>query len=267
MNKFTKSLIATGLSVATVLPNTNMVSSAFVPTNYKDSKCIDIRKLGVDSNYIKKDKNVCGCKTCGFAAMTYDKISDYVSDLEKEFDVLSKKIYVPEVATKISIIESILDRLSDSITLDHYKNKNFLLVSANTLPRDLSTNVNFGKKDGIKYEDTYTKNYFNNLKETKVQPFLENVKAFRKNNEGKVDYNDLAGFFKGFLSLFGVASAILITVFIGGLSIYSAVKKPEILEGKINEITDFINKASPEAINLVKKNFPNTNALVEKKLK
>ena len=236
-----KKLVSTGLSVAMVISvcNTSLVSNAYAPTDYHDYKCIDIRKLDVGKNFIKKDKNVCDCKTCSFAAMTYDKISDYITDLEKEFEVLSKEKYIPEVATKISIIESILDRLSDSITLEHYKNKNFLLVSANTLPRDLSTNVNFGKKDGITYETTYTENYFDNLKETKVQPFLENVKAFRKNNEGKVDYNDLAGFFKEFFSLFGVcliSSAALVSVAV------SVVVNGKSIVNKISTFFSGLNK-------------------------
>ena len=218
-----KKLVSTGLSVAMVISvcNTSLVSNAYAPTDYHDYKCIDIRKLDVGKNFIKKDK------------------SDYITDLEKEFEVLSKEKYIPEVATKISIIESILDRLSDSITLEHYKNKNFLLVSANTLPRDLSTNVNFGKKDGITYETTYTENYFDNLKETKVQPFLENVKAFRKNNEGKVDYNDWAVFFKEFFSLFGVcliSSAALVSVAV------SVVVNGKSIVNKISTFFSGLNK-------------------------
>ncbi len=248
MSKMSKNLIAIALSTAMILHNVNTVVNAFVPTNYKDSKCIDVRDLGEDLKRITKEKSVCGCKTCSSDAMLYGEIPGYIDDLKKSListdedmgiytqrkinwgtgkytgfsivlatDAIAAKfnnqvreytaptfkksygiIYfvVTSVGALVGVVcslgensceirlnknmietsntESILQKLSTAIELKQYKNKNFLLVSTNTLPREQGVNVNFGKKDGMEVSSAFdlSEKDFEDLNENKIKPLL-----------------------------------------------------------------------------------------------
>lgn len=78
-----KKLISTGLSLAMAMSACSTKTYAWTPTDFDDPKCIDVRKLGVDTDYITKN-NVCGCKTCIVDAFTYSELEQYIIKIQKE---------------------------------------------------------------------------------------------------------------------------------------------------------------------------------------
>ena len=97
----------------------NVSILAFVPTDYDDPNCIDIRDLGVKTDYITKKNKVCGCKTCRIDALTFDRLESYVKKLRDEaisFDdsnSINKKRSITWEAGKYGAINVVL--LTDTV--------------------------------------------------------------------------------------------------------------------------------------------------------
>ena len=251
MNKFTKSLIATGLSVATVLPNTSMVSSAWAPTHIK-AKCMglsDLNEKGHISLPEKEGQEVCGCKTCTVDAVTYNKIGDYISILENEFDVQSKEADSLENRVKIDNIELILSSISSQIEDRVFANRNFLLVSTNYKPNEQDAIARFAYKDGI--TSNYDTDYFENINNEKIQPLLKKVSDYTSFMRGKEvphihnwgqDFKEL-----GLALVIGIATALSIPKLHEGyqkMSEFFKNKDIKKLVGKFNGLSENLKNSA-----------------------
>ena len=79
-----------------------------------------------------------------------------------------------ENKAKLNNIKQILKQLSTDINAAKFKNRNFLLVSTNYDPNLPDAISQFGKINGIAYnESLYGEEYFNKINEEKVKPLLD----------------------------------------------------------------------------------------------
>lgn len=82
---------------------------AYTPSDTNDPKCIDIRKLN-EKRWIflpeKKGKKVCGFKNCKIDIITFDKMPEYLQNLQKELQELDQDIRTNE---NKSVIEKMAD--------------------------------------------------------------------------------------------------------------------------------------------------------------
>ena len=173
-----KKLVSTGLSVAIAISVCNTKTYAWEPTDFTDPKCIDVRKLGVNTDYITKNK-VCGCKTCSVDAVMYNRLGDYLTDLENRFDSISKEENYIENKVKRSNIKLIVEAISRAIDRKDYKNGNFLLASTNYDPNYPSTTAFFTEKDDIIYRNNYDETYFAPLND-RLKTILSKIQNHNK---------------------------------------------------------------------------------------
>lgn len=177
MNKFTKSLIATGLSVATVLPNTNMVSNAWTPTTADWVNVDELNEKGILSLSNKQCKKIFNCDTCTMDAVKFDHIGKYVDDLNERYNELVKAPDSLENRVDVDIIiRSSLRQLSGIIKEGDFNNNNFLYVSANHYPGDPDVTVNLENKDQM--QSSYNQNELNSLIDKKINPILKNIDTY-----------------------------------------------------------------------------------------
>lgn len=71
----------------------SLTSYAWAPTDFEDSKCIDVSDLN-EKRYISKYGKICGCTDCGFDVLTYEKFENYLNDVEKNSNELTKIINI-----------------------------------------------------------------------------------------------------------------------------------------------------------------------------
>ncbi len=174
-----KKLISITLSITIAVSSCSTNMYAFVPTDYDNPKCIDIRDLGVKTDYITKENKLCECKTCSFDAVMFNRLDDYLADLENRFENLSKEENYLENNVKLKNIESILKDIFREIKYKSYKNMNFILTSLNNDINEPMAVAQFAKKDGLTYKDDYDDTYFNRIND-RVKIVLDKVENYNK---------------------------------------------------------------------------------------
>lgn len=174
-----KKLISITLSITIAVSSCSTNMYAFTPTDYDNPKCIDIRDLGVKTDYIAKENKVCGCKTCSIDAVMFNRLGDYLTDLENRFENLSKEENYLENNVKLKNIESILKDIFREIKYKSYKNMNFVLTSLNNDINEPMAVAQFAKKDGLTYNDDYDDTYFNRIND-KIKIILDKVENYNK---------------------------------------------------------------------------------------
>ena len=174
-----KKLISITLSITIAVSSCSTNMYAFTPTDYDNPKCIDIRDLGVKTDYITKENKVCGCKTCSIDAVMFNRLGDYLTDLENRFENLSKEENYLENKVKLKNIKYILEDISKAIEYKRYKNKNFVLASSSYDPNEPMAVAQFAKEDGLTYKDDYDDTYFNKIND-RVKIVLDKVENYNK---------------------------------------------------------------------------------------
>ena len=168
---------------------------AWVPSDTDDPKCIDIRNLDEKRiiQYPDKGKKVCGCKTCEVAAMTFDKLEEYISKIEKEMSELDEDIRTNDKKwstqklhdlNKVAGRELALRYMSSDIAAKNYKDGNYYFVAMNYDVGEADAIGTFAKKEGIEYNAEYDETYFNEIK--------DRIKNILKAREGKYDEDSKA---------------------------------------------------------------------------
>ncbi len=244
-----KKLISIALSIAMVMSVCSASIYAFAPTDFHNPKCIDVRKLGVDTDYITRKNKVCGCKTCSVDAVMYNKLDDYLTDLENLFEsILKEKNYI-ENAVKRMNIEDILTSISNDIKVENYKNRNFLLVSTNYDPNSPSSTASFSKKDDITYINNYDEAYFKEIND-RIKNILGKVEKRNKLLEDSpIIFNESSPaekFVKMLVSYLVFGSAVILTA-VYGQPIFNKIS--EFFKNKPNDAKELIGtiKKLPEA--------------------
>ena len=255
-----KKIVSTGLSLAIAMSVCSTKTYAWSPTDFDDPKCIDVRKLGVDTDYITK-KNVCKCKTCEVDAVMYNRLGDYLTDLENRFENIAKAENYIENEMKRKNVEDILEKIAEEINRKAYRNSNFLLVSTNYDPHSPSATAFFTEKDKVTYKNNYNETYFEKIND-RVKNILNKV---RKHNElledspTKINYAEENKKFATILTAgFGVGTIIALTAVFGN-SIADEIK--EFFNNKpknADELIEIIKKLPEEAQNIIKKKFLDT---------
>ena len=164
-----KKLISITLSITIAVSSCSTNMYAFTPTDYDNPKCIDIRDLGVKTDYI----------TCSIDAVMFNRLVDYLTDLENRFENLSKEENYLENNVKLKNIESILKDIFREIKYKSYKNMNFVLTSLNNDINEPMAVAKFAKKDGLTYKDDYDDTYFNRIND-KIKIILDKVENYNK---------------------------------------------------------------------------------------
>ena len=88
-----KKLLSIALCVVITMSVCNISILAFVPTDYDDPNCIDIRDLGTRKKFMTAN-NICRCKTCRFDALTYSYLEEYVKKLQIEAKLSDRANYI-----------------------------------------------------------------------------------------------------------------------------------------------------------------------------
>lgn len=170
-----KKIVATTLSLSIVVSALSLTSYAWAPTDFENSKCIDVSDLN-EKRYISRYGKICGCTDCGFDALTYEKFEDYLNDVERNSNELIKSQQYLENKIKQENIYSTLKHISAAIEEQRYIGKNFILVSKNNNPNEQDSFAQFAKADEITFDekmcDTF---YFNKINEEKIKPLLTKV--------------------------------------------------------------------------------------------
>ena len=250
-----KKLVSTGLSVAIAISVCNTKTYAWEPTDFTDPKCIDVRKLGVNTDYITKNK-VCGCKTCSVDAVIYNRLGDYLTDLENRFDSISKEENYIENKVKRSNIKLIVEAISRAIDRKDYKNGNFLLASTNYDPNYPSATAFFTEKDDIIYRNNYDETYFAPLNDRlkTILSKIQNHNKLRKDSPTKINYAEQhKEDAKILATCLGVGTVVALTT-VFGQSISNKIS--EFFNNKpnnINELIEIIKKLPEKEQNIIKK--------------
>lgn len=255
-----KKIISIVLSLSMVISICSLPANAWVPTDYDDPRCIDIRKLN-QKRYISKNKNVCHCKKCGFDALTYDKLEDYLKYVEQYSDDLAK--LPPYFENKIiqQNIWSALKDLANEIEDKSYQRRNFILVSKNNSPRDQGSVAQFARTEGLTYDEmVYGESFFNNINENTIKPLISKVEQNLSIYENqpfkrKRDLSDLVA--TGILGTFVVVDLGLFAFSIGE-PIYQFIKSKYI--AKIN------NRKLDQLINLIDLMSETDKEILKKKI-
>ncbi len=222
-----KKLISITLSITIAVSSCSTNMYAFTPTDYDNPKCIDIRDLGVKTDYITKENKVCGCKTCSFDAVMFNRLGDYLTDLENRFENLSKEENYLENNVKLKNIESILKDIFREIKYKSYKNMNFVLTSLNNDINEPMAVAQFAKKDGLTYKDDYDDTYFNRIND-KTKIILDKVKEHNKLLKDKpIEFNHSEQFKEIATMLFTslAGGAVIAFTIVLGPSITSRISK------------------------------------------
>ena len=222
-----KKLISITLSITIAVSSCSTNMYAFTPTDYDNPKCIDIRDLGVKTDYITKEHKVCECKTCSFDAVMFNRLDDYLADLENRFENLSKEENYLENNAKLKNIESILKDIFREIKYKSYKNMNFVLTSLNNDINEPMAVAQFAKKDGLTYKDDYDDTYFNRIND-KIKIILDKVKEHNKLLKDKpIAFNHSEQFKEVATTLFMplVGGAVIAFTIVLGPSITSRISK------------------------------------------
>ena len=222
-----KKLISITLSITIAVSSCSTNMYAFTPTDYDNPKCIDIRDLGVKTDYITKENKVCGCQTCSFDAVMFNRLGDYLTDLENRFENLSKEENYLENNVKLKNIESILKDIFREIKYKSYKNMNFVLTSLNNDINEPMAVAQFAKKDGLTYKDDYDDTYFNRIND-KTKIILDKVKEHNKLLKDKpIEFNHSEQFKEIATMLFTslAGGAVIAFTIVLGPSITSRISK------------------------------------------
>ena len=222
-----KKLISITLSITIEVSSCSTNMYAFTPTDYDNPKCIDIRDLGVKTDYITKENKVCGCQTCSFDAVMFNRLGDYLTDLENRFENLSKEENYLENNVKLKNIESILKDIFREIKYKSYKNMNFVLTSLNNDINEPMAVAQFAKKDGLTYKDDYDDTYFNRIND-KTKIILDKVKEHNKLLKDKpIEFNHSEQFKEIATMLFTslAGGAVIAFTIVLGPSITSRISK------------------------------------------
>lgn len=238
-----KKFISIILSLIITVNTCNITSFADIPYDYTDPQCIDIRRLGIETDFISKDSKVCGCKKCTLDAVTFNKLEDYVDELKKRFEVLTTldETYLENEIQQHNI-GGILQSLSRAIDYKGYKNKNFFIATTNYDRRSGAGAIaQFAKKDRITYdENIYNEDFFNRFNEEKVKPLLARVKNHVINPQhlpGKAKFED-----------WGTICFALIATMVASIPLLiHAYKEDKQQSKKANELLDLI-KLAPDSV-------------------
>ena len=180
-----KKLVSIGLTIVMAVSSCSTNMYAFTPTDYDNPKCIDIRDLGVKTDYIAKENKVCGCKTCSIDAVMFNRLGDYLTDLENRFENLSKEENYLENKVKLKNIKYILEDISKAIEYKRYKNRNFILASSNYDINEPMAVAQFAKKDDVVYEyaNIFNDEYFKKINEETIKPILNEIENMKQKLE------------------------------------------------------------------------------------
>lgn len=222
-----KKLISITLSITIAVSSCSTNMYAFTPTDYDNPKCIDIRDLGAKTDYITKENKVCGCKTCSIDAVMFNRLGDYLTDLENRFENLSKEENYLENNAKLKNIESILKDIFREIKYKSYKNMNFVLTSLNNDINEPMAVAQFAKEDGLIYKNDYDVTYFNKIND-RVKIVLDKVENYNKLLKDKpIAFNHSEQFKEIATMLFTSLAGGAVTAFtiVFGSSITSRISK------------------------------------------
>ena len=253
-----KKLISITLSITITVSSCSTSMYAFTPTDYDNPKCIDIRDLGVKTDYITKENKVCGCKTCSIDAVMFNRLGDYLTDLENRFENLSKEENYLENKVKLKNIKYILEDISKAIEYKRYKNKNFVLASSSYDPNEPMAVAQFAKKDGLTYKDNYDDTYFNRIND-KTKIILDKVKEHNKLLKDKpIEFNHSEQFKEIATMLFTSLAGGAVIAF--ALMFYPSItnKISEFFKNKpnnANELIETFKKLPENGLNIIKKKF------------
>lgn len=253
-----KKLVSIGLTITIAVSSCSTSIYAFLPTDFHDPKCIDARKLGLKTDYITKKNKVCGCKTCSIDAVMYNRLDDYLTDLESQFESLSKAENYIGNEVKRRNIENILTSISDEIKREGYKNKNFLLASTNYDPNSPTSTAFFAKKDNIKYRNNYNETYFKEIND-RAKNILSKVEKRNKlleDSPNKFNYAEQLKYDITTLAISLISGAVIVFAMMSIPSMNN--KLSEFFENKPNNANELIEaiKKMPEAEqNIIKKKF------------
>ncbi len=185
----------------------SVTTKAWVPTDFKDAKCIDLRELGKTKDLIMLGQNgekICGCKKCTVDAVLYNRLEYYIGMLETRFNELKKEkvsqwsAFFPicDLKTKLEIefeneiklnnIKTILKDIKKEIENKNFLNASFLLVSTNYDPNDPYAIGQFAINDDIiALKNNYDEQYFDDIKNKKIVPLFNKVKAAMLKSKNK----------------------------------------------------------------------------------
>ena len=253
-----KKLISITLSITITVSSCSTSMHAFTPTDYDNPKCIDIRDLGVKTDYITKENKVCECKTCSFDAVMFNRLDDYLADLENRFENLSKEENYLENKVKLKNIKYILEDISKAIEYKRYKNKNFVLASSSYDPNEPMAVAQFAKKDGLTYKDDYDDTYFNKIND-RVKIVLDKVENYNKLLKDKpIAFNHSEQFKE-------IATMLFTSLAGGGVIAFALMFYPSITNkiseffknkpNNANELIETFKKLPENGQNIIKKKF------------
>lgn len=176
MNKFIKCLIATGLSVATILSNFNTISTAWDDDEFNWINLEDLNKNGIISLSEKQCKKRLGWDKCTEDVVKLDSVEKYVDMLIENYNNLKKDKNSYENNIRISSINANLEHLKNFIT--HSKKDNCIYFVNILDPFE-----NYGW-----YRSTYNKEINSNHKkenlesliESKINPTLKDINLHLK---------------------------------------------------------------------------------------
>ena len=184
-----KKAISTVL-VAAMLASGAGSTFAYTPSDTNDPKCIDIRNLN-EKRWIslpeKPGKKVCGFKNCNVDVITFDKMPEYLQNLQKELKELDQDIRTNENKSVIEKmadcnraagIKIALNYMKADIEAKNYLYGNYYLTSMNNYYNDFDSIGMFAQKDGITYSfpEKYNEAYFSSMI-PQIDKILENREA------------------------------------------------------------------------------------------
>lgn len=168
MNKFIKRLIATGLSVATVLSNFNVTSNAF---DWNDDELNWVNFDNLNKNGLVSKKSFFN-KNYYQDVVKLDSVEKYVDKLIKDYNNILKQPDSIEKYDNILSLKSTLVSLNNLINLVE-NNHNFIYLDKNP---DHSLNygtANLGYKKEI--NSNHNKENLEILIDNKINPILKNI--------------------------------------------------------------------------------------------
>ena len=188
----------------------------------------------------------------------FNRLDDYLADLENRFENLSKEENYLENNAKLKNIESILKDIFREIKYKSYKNMNFVLTSLNNDINEPMAVAQFAKKDGLTYKDDYDDTYFNRIND-KIKIILDKVKEHNKLLKDKpIAFNHSEQFKEIATMLFTSLAGGAVIAF--ALMFYPSItnKISEFFKNKpnnANELIETFKKLPENGQNIIKKKF------------
>lgn len=179
MNKFIKRLIATGLSVATVLSNFNVTSNAF-DWNDDDLNWVNLdalNKNGIVSLSEKQCKKRLGWDNCAEDVFKLDFVEKYVDMLIENYNNLKQDKISLDNINRIAAIDIALNRLKNIVIQPI--NDNFIHIVRIADPNSFNDGwASSGYEEKI--NSNYNKNRLENIVKEKIIPARKDIDTYLK---------------------------------------------------------------------------------------